>query len=120
MIQITPHMKIMVAVQPTDFRRGIDGLARVCRDELKDDPFSGAIFVFVNRRRTSIKLLMYNSQGFWLATKRLSTGRFGWWPQGEERTLRLEAYQLHLLLWNGDPSTARVMPPWRSIAAAGE
>ena len=60
MIQITPQMRILLAVQPADFRRGIDGLARLCREELKADPFSGAVFVFRNRRRTSIKLLVYD------------------------------------------------------------
>ena len=59
MIQITPQMRVLVAVQPTDFRRGIDGLAKQCRELLRSDPFSGAVFVFCNRLRTSIKLLVY-------------------------------------------------------------
>jgi transposase len=46
MIQITPQMRIMVAVQPEDFRKGIDGLARVCKEVLKHDPFGGWVFVF--------------------------------------------------------------------------
>ncbi len=50
MIQVTPQMRILVAVEPTDFRKGIDGLASVCKQELKSDPFSGAVFVFRNRR----------------------------------------------------------------------
>ena len=50
MLQITPQMKILVAVEPTDFRRGIDGLARVCRETLKQDPFVGVVFVFRNRK----------------------------------------------------------------------
>jgi len=55
MIQITPHMKILVAVEPVDFRRGMDGLAAVCRQALKADPLSGALFVFTSRRRHAIK-----------------------------------------------------------------
>jgi len=82
MIQVTPQMRILVAVEPADFRRGIDGLARLCREELAQDPFSGAAFVFRNRRRTSIRVLVYDGQGYWLATKRLSTGRFRFWPAG--------------------------------------
>ena len=62
MIQITPQMRVLVAVQPTDFRRGIDGLARQCRELLRSDPFSGAVFVFCNRLRTSIKLLGTEAQ----------------------------------------------------------
>ena len=82
MIQITPQMRIMVAVEPADFRRGIDGLARLCKDVLKHDPFSGWVFVFRNRSATALKILVYDGQGFWLCHKRLSSGRFRWWPAG--------------------------------------
>jgi transposase len=51
MIQITPHMRILVAVEPIDFRAGIDGLAAACRKRLQADPFSGCLFVFSNRTR---------------------------------------------------------------------
>ena len=80
MIQIAPQMRLLVAVEPADFRRGIDGLVRVCREALGADPFSGAVFVFRNRRATAIKLLTYDGQGFWLCHKRLSQARFPWWP----------------------------------------
>jgi transposase len=80
MIQVTPQMRILVAVEPTDFRRGIDGLARVCKDVLQHDPFSGWVFVFRNRPATALKILVYDGQGFWLCHKRLSSGRFRWWP----------------------------------------
>lgn len=76
MIQITPQMRILVAVDAQDFRKGIDGLARICREVLEADPFCGALFVFRNRRGTAIKIVVYDSQGFWLAQKRLSRGRF--------------------------------------------
>ena len=66
MLQITPQMKIFVATAPADFRRGIDGLAAICKAELDRDPFCGAVFVFRNRRATAIKALLYDGQGFWL------------------------------------------------------
>lgn len=72
MIQLTPQMRLLVAVAPVDFRRGIDGLCRLCREVLSADPFSGAVFVFRNQRGTSIKLLAYDGQGYWLCQKRLS------------------------------------------------
>ena len=84
MLAITPQMRILVAVEAVDFRKGIDSLAELCRAKLDADPFSGCLFVFRSRRATSIKVLVYDGQGFWLATKRLSKGRFRWWPQGSE------------------------------------
>ena len=71
MIQLTPQMKIKVAVEPVDFRKGIDGLAAVCRQVMASDPFSGQVFVFRNKRRTAIKILLYDGQGFGLFQKRL-------------------------------------------------
>jgi transposase len=84
MLQITPQMKILVAVEPADFRRGIDGLARLCQETLRQDPFVGAVFVFRNRKGTALKVLTYDGQGFWLCHKRLSQGRFPWWPSAAE------------------------------------
>ena len=63
MIQITPHMRILVAVKPIDFRAGIDALAAACRQRLECDPLSGAVFVFCNRARTGIKVLIYDLCG---------------------------------------------------------
>jgi hypothetical protein len=57
MIQITPHMRILVAVEPVDFRKGIDGLAALCRQVLSSDPLGGTLFVFCSRRRHAIKCL---------------------------------------------------------------
>lgn len=116
MIQITPQMRILVAVEPVDFRKGIDGLSRVCREVLRCDPFTGAVFVFRNKRATALKTLLYDGQGFWLAQKRLSQGRFQWWPEkGHEGTSQLDAYQLQLLFWNGNPQEAKAAPYWRRV-----
>jgi transposase len=115
-IQVTPQMRILLAVEPVDFRKGIDGLARLSRDVLATDPFSGAVLVFRNRRGRGLKILVYDGQGFWLCQKRLSTGHFQWWPSGEPtRVLRLEAHELQLLLWNGDPARAGTAPFWRRL-----
>jgi transposase len=73
MIQVTPQMRVLVAVEAVDFRRGIDGLAQLCRASLDADPFNGAVYVFRNRRRTAIKLLVYDGQGFWLCHNQLSS-----------------------------------------------
>lgn len=68
LIQITPQLRILVATDAIDGRKGIDSLAQLCREKLDADPFSGCLFIFRSRRGTTIKLLIYDGQGFWLAT----------------------------------------------------
>lgn len=121
MIQITPQMRILLAVEPADFRKGIDGLAQVCRKVLRSDPFSGHVFVFRNKRATAIKVLLYDGQGFWLCQKRLSKGRFNWWPaNGKDATTALAVHELQLLIWNGNPAKAPVAPMWKPLEAGWE
>ena len=116
MIQLTPQMRILVAVDAQDFRKGIDGLARVCREVLAADPFSGCVFVFRNRRHTALRLLCYDGQGYWLAQKRLSTGRFHWWPtNATDVATRLEAHQLQRLMMAGAPAAADAAPMWQRV-----
>jgi transposase len=68
MLQLTPHSRIFLALEPIDCRKGIDGLAAVCRQALGDNPLDGAIYVFRNRSGTTLNLLAYDGQGFWLCT----------------------------------------------------
>ena len=120
MIQVTPQMRVLVAVEAADFRRGIDGLAQLCRVSLQVDPFSGAVFVFRNRRRTAIKLLVYDGQGFWLCHKRLSKGKYRWWPSmvSETAAAALQAHELQVLISAGDPSATGAAPLWRRVDVA--
>ncbi len=118
MIQITPHMRIWVAVEPVDFRAGIDGLAAACRQRLQADPLSGALFVFRNRARTAIRILVYDGQGFWLCSKRLSTGRFAFWPDAQTPGRTLAACELQVLIMGGDPARANAAPAWRRLPLA--
>ena len=66
MLQITPQMRILAAIEPVDFRKGIDALAQLCKQKLETDPFSGCLFLFRSRSATAIKILVYDSQGFWI------------------------------------------------------
>jgi transposase len=63
-IQIVPHLKVLVAFEPVAFRKGIDSLAGVVRLQFQVDPFTGTLFVFRNRSSTALKLLVYDGQGF--------------------------------------------------------
>ena len=129
MIQITPQMRILVAIEAIDFRNGIDGLASICKQQLKAetlkvwlapaDPFSGCLFVFANRKRTAITCLVYDGQGFWICRKRLSAGRFRFWPtSATEESRALQAHELQVLLMGGNPASAKAAPTWRPLSVA--
>jgi len=96
-------------------RKGIDGLAQLCREKLAADPFSGCLFIFRSRRGTTIKALCFDGQGYWMAQKRLSTGRFKWWPEASGPAKSLEAYEAQLLMAAGDVSRVRAAPMWRRV-----
>jgi transposase len=116
LIQITPHFRILVAIEAIDGRKGIDSLAQLCREKLDADPFSGWLFIFRSRSAKAVRILAYDGQGFWLATKRLSKGRFRWWPTGSGAAKTLRAHQAQLLLAAGNPD-AEAPPAWRPLNA---
>jgi len=98
MIQLSTQTRILIATQAKDFRKGIDGMAAICRLELEKDPRSGVYFVFINRNRTMIRVLVYDGNGFWLMTKRLSKGKFVGWPTSTSALSAVEAKFLRILL----------------------
>jgi transposase len=116
MLQLTPQSRIFLATAPVDFRKGIDGLGAVCRQRLGGNPLEGAVYVFRNRAGTALKLLLYDGQGYWLCMKRLSHGRFTWWPRPADAHVPLSARELMILLWNGDPERAQMAQDWRRVA----
>lgn len=116
MIQVTPQMRVLIAREPLDFRNGIDGSAAVCRQVLKDDPMGGKMFVFRNRLHTMIRVLVFDGQGFWSMTKRLSTGRFRFWLDAESGpSAAIEPHQLHVLLAGGDWTRTLRAEYWRQV-----
>jgi transposase len=72
----SPSVRIFVAREPIDMRKGLDGLSGVVIDVIAEDPQSGHLFVFFNRRRDRMKSLVWDSSGYWLLCKRLEHGRF--------------------------------------------
>lgn len=117
MLQITPHHQLFVAIEPIDFRRGIDGLGALCKQQWQEDPFNGHLFVFRNRRATSVKILIYDGNGFWLCQKRFSSGKLKWWPHTAEEAASVRAIELVVMLQQGNPMEANVPSDWRSLTA---
>jgi transposase len=115
MLSITPKHKVYLAVQAIDFRCGIDGLSALCRNHFAMDPFNGHFFIFRNRKASAIKILIFDTQGFWLIQKRLSKGTFRHWPKSSASTIMLNSTQLQVLLQNGNPAAINIEPPWRLL-----
>jgi transposase len=116
LIQITPQLRILVAVEPGDARKGIDSLAQLCREKPDAGPFSGCLFIFRSRSAKAIRILACDGQGFRIATKRLAKGRFKRWPTGAEPAQTLQAHQAQLLLAADNPD-AEAAPVWRRVSA---
>lgn len=108
MIHLTAQSHILIAIQPADFRCGIDGLAALCKQRLSQDPRNNRLFVFINRNRTMIRVLTYDGSGFWLMTKRLSKGRFQHWPQYHQDNITVIAAKQLKRLLTGQPNWQKV------------
>jgi transposase len=118
MIQLSPQLKIFVALDFCDFRKGIDSLVFLCRNKLQNDPYSGALFLFKNRSSNAIKILCYDGSGFWLLMKRFSKGRLQWWPENTGQVLtQIAAKELGILIYNGIPERAKMPDDWRKLTS---
>lgn len=120
MLQITPQHRLFIAVEPADFRKGIDALKLLCQQQWQSDPFSGHLFIFRNKSGTTVKLLIYDGNGFWLCQKRFSSGTLKWWPRTAQQALRLRAVELVIMLQQGNPEAAHVPDDWRRLPADPE
>ena len=112
MLSLPPSIRIFLARGATDMRKQIDGLAALVEHVLEQDPFSGHLFVFCNRARDRVKILYWESSGYWLLHKRLEAGRFTW-PDSETPSTALTATELHALLGGLDFSAARKQHRYR-------
>ena len=91
MIQIVPQLQIRLAYGAVDFRKGIDALAALCREQLASSPDDGALYVFRNRRGTALRILCYDGHGYWLCTRRFSRGTLRWWPKPQPQDTPLHS-----------------------------
>jgi transposase len=110
-------VRIFVAAEPVDLRRGFDGLAAATRELIRQDPLSGHVFAFVNRRRNRVKLLVWDRTGYLLLYKRLARGTFHvpGAPEVGERHVEMDAGELGLLLEGLDLRGATRRARWRRL-----
>ena len=106
MISLPSGIRIYIACGFTDMRRGFPGLSMMVQNVLKEDPFSGSVFVFRGRRGDLIKVLYWDGQGLCLYAKRLEKGRFVW-PGAKDGKVYLTSAQLAMLLEGIDWRTPR-------------
>lgn len=97
MLSVSPATRVLVALDPVDMRKSFNGLYAVVQSVLGEDPLTGHLFVFTNRRRNRLKILYWDGSGLWIAAKRLERGTFGW-PPGDGASVTLRPEELQLLL----------------------
>ena len=108
-----PHsVRIFVAVVPVDMRKSFNGLWAVASEQLHEDPKSGAVFCFINRERTRLKLLYWDGTGVWVLAKRLEQGRFSWPAATDERRKLTLAPEALAMLVGGVELRYGSLKPW--------
>jgi len=105
MLSLSPATRVFLALRPIDGRKGFNGLYTLVKETLQQEPTSGFLFVFLNKRRNRLKILMYDGSGLWILTKRLDRGTYAT-PAGEGQSLNLRPEDLTLLI-HGIESTTR-------------
>jgi len=117
MIPLSPATRIFLASGATDLRQSFEGLSDVVTHQFKEDPLSGHLFVFTNRRKNRLKLLYFDGTGVWVCAKRLmGQGCFAWPDTTEPGALRIAAEELTLLLAGIDLAKTRARSWWRKAA----
>ena len=102
MITLTPHMRLFIGIDPIDFRCGIDKLQIISENLSFESALTGTVFVFRNSLKTAVKILVYDGHGFWLIQRRLSTGKFRWWPKNKDEQQEVDSYVLIAILQGQD------------------
>ena len=113
MLTFPGSLQVFLALEPADMRKSFTGLWALTVNVLKDDPSSGSLFVFTNKRRNRVKILYWDGTGLWVMIKRLEQGTFNW-PTGvdvENGKLPLTAEALALLL-DGVDLRRGSLRPW--------
>lgn len=120
MLSLPPSVRIFVATQVVDGRKGVDSLAAIVRSVFEHDPLTGHLYVFFSRRRDRVRVIYWDRTGFAMWTKRLERGRFHA-MQGGDASLSVSAIEpsdLALVLEGIDLAGARRRPRWEPQRAA--
>ena len=117
MITLPRTIRVWAHGRPTDLRKGYNGLVGIVKNELREDPLGGDLFLFVSRRRTGCKVLLWDGTGLCIFMKKLERGRFAeLWGDGSGKTVRLTSSELALfiegcaLVGRRELSPAQIMP----------
>ncbi len=119
MITLTPHMPLFVGIDPIDFRCGIDKLSIISESLSKYSALSGTVFVFSNRAKTAVKILVHDGVGFWLVQRRLAQGKLSWWPKHENEQVLIDHHTLSVILQGESPCLKR-RGMWKRISGREE
>lgn len=114
MILLPQAVRVYVATAPTNLRKSFEGLSNEVRSVLASDPLSGHVFLFLNRMRTQVKMLLWTRGGFTIVHKRLERGRFTFPARvtGEVARVEIDAHELAMLLEGLDPASYRGAVRW--------
>ena len=115
MLQMSPSAQIFVVHESVSFNIGFDGLIGFCRNILRVEPMTGAYFVFRSRTRKQLRVLVYDGEGWWLATKRFSKGSIKHWPNGDVPLSKVAARELMVLLNRGNHKDAGYPEFWSRV-----
>ena len=116
MLSLPSSVRIFICTQPADMRRSFDGLGRMVEEIIREDPFAGHLFVFVNKRRDRTKILYWDRDGYAIWYKRLEEGTFRLPASGSER-VELTAAELSLLLSGIDLARTRKRKRYSRVSA---
>jgi len=119
MLSLPPSVRVFLATQPVDGRKGPDSLMTIVRDVFGEDPLGGHLFVFFSKRCDRVRVVYWDRNGFAMWTKRLEAGRFcpSFSSDGRLAPVRVEAAELALIIEGIDLAGARRRPRWQPRAS---
>jgi len=116
MFPISSQSRFLLYTQPADMRKSFDGLQGIVNNHLNKSPLSGEVYIFINKRRDRIKMLVWDGDGFWLFYKRLEKGRFQTLPSNEAKDIHISYETLVMLLQGIDFTRVKRRPRYSGNA----